>query len=52
MSSTEHERRIERLSRQAARMVIELRREGFHLAAEKLEATATEVVELVRKAGR
>lgn len=49
MSKTDNDRRIERLSRQSARIVIELRRDGFHLAAEKFEAAAIEAVELVRK---
>jgi hypothetical protein len=43
------ERRIERLSRRSARIVLELRREGDPEGAARFEAVAIEAVELVRR---
>jgi hypothetical protein len=43
------ERRIERLSRHCARIVLELRREGDRDGAARFEAVAIEAVELVRR---
>lgn len=46
---TATERRVARLSRHAARLVLELKREGLPTAAAKLEAAAIEAVALVRR---
>lgn len=43
------ERRCAQLARRSARLVLELRREGYAEAAAKLERAASEAVELVRR---
>ena len=44
------DRRIARVARQSARIVLELRSEGHHDAARELEAAAIEVCEQMRRA--
>ena len=48
-TTTNTERRCAQLSRRCARLVLELRREGEHAAAARLETAAIEAVELVRR---
>lgn len=43
------EQRIERVARQCARIVIELRREGQAEGAARFEAVAIEAVDLIRR---
>jgi hypothetical protein len=43
------ERRIARVSRHCARVVLELRADGEHAGAARLEAAAIEVVEQMRR---
>jgi hypothetical protein len=43
------ERRIERVARQCARVVLELRREGDHDGAKRFEAAAIETVNRMRR---
>ena len=49
MSSVE--RRIARVARQSAKLVLELRSEGHVVAARELEAAAIETCEQMRRAG-
>ena len=46
------ERRIARVSRQCARVVLELRKEGDRAGAARLEAAAIETVEQMRRGQR
>jgi len=43
------QRRIERVARHCARLVLELRREGQHEGAARLEAAAVLAVEQIRR---